>query len=342
MPAIKENTTLAELTGRQKAAILMVALGPDSSIEVFRNLTDEEIEQITMEIASLGDIDSDLVNSVIEEFYETSMANIYIKKGGVDYARTLLETALGEERAGNIISRLQGSLQVTPFDFLKKIDANYLTNFIANEHPQTIALVLAHISYEQASEVLASLPGELQADVTSRIATMSQTTPEIIAEVEKFLERKIASVLSQEFSVAGGIESVAELLNRVDRSTEKNILEILEQDNPDLADEVKKLMFVFEDIILLDNRSIQQVLKEMDNKELALALKGASEEVKAKIFSNMSDRAAEMIKEDMEFMGAVRLKSVEEAQTKIVSIIRRLEESGEIIISRGGEEEMLV
>lgn len=331
----------AKLTGRKKAAILMVTLGPDVAADIYRNLSDEEIEQITLEVANLGTVPQELTAQVIEEFYHTAMAKQYIGSGGISTAREILEKALGPGRAMEIIERLQGMLQGSPFDFLKKVDPNNLLRFIQNEHPQTIALILAHLEYEQSAVIMSALPPELQTEVALRIATMDQTAPEIISEVERVLERKIATILSQEFTVAGGIEALAELLNRVDRATEKGILETLEEENQELAVEIKKLMFTFDDVILLDDRAIQQVLKEVDMKELAVALKGANEEVKSKIFNNVSSRAADNIREDMEFMGPVRVKQVEEAQQKIVAIIRRLEESGEIIISRGGDEETM-
>jgi len=320
----------------------MVAMGTELAAEIYKHLSDEEIEQVTVEIATLGVVDSDMTHQVVEEFYHTAIAQQYISQGGVGMAREILEKALGQNRAMEIINRLQGALQVSPFDFLKRVDPNHLLNFIQSEHPQTIALILAHLDYSKAASIMGSLPQELQSEVSLRIATMDRTSPEIISEVERVLERKIATVLSQEFSLVGGIEALAELLNRCDRATEKTILETLEEENQEIADEVKKLMFVFEDIVMLDDRGIQQVLKEIDQKELAMALKGASEEVKEKILNNMSKRAAEMIKEDMEFMGPVRLKNVEEAQQRIVAVVRRLEEAGEIIVSRGGEEEMVV
>lgn len=331
-----------KLSGRRKAAILMVSLGSEVAAQVYKNLTDEEIEQITVEVATLGPLDSQVVHEVILEFYHTALAQEHLSHGGIALAKEILERALGPVKAMEIIGRLQGALQVSPFDFLKRVDPNHLINFIQSEHPQTIALILSHLDYDKSAGIMSALPPEMQSEVSMRIATMDQTSPEIINEVERVLERKIASVLSQEFSVVGGVEALAEVLNRCDRSTEKLILETLEEEDQELAEEIKKLMFVFEDITLLDNRSVQQVLKEVDQKELAIALKGASEEVRDKIFSNMSKRASDMVKEDMEFMGPVRLRNVEESQQRIVSIIRRLEEAGEIIISRGGEEEMVV
>lgn len=331
----------AKLTGRKKAAILMVTLGPDIAADIYRCLTDEEIEQITFEVANLGNVPQEMVNSVIEEFYHSAMAQQYISAGGINTARDILEKALGPGKAMEIIERLQGMLQGTPFDFLKKVDPNHLLNFISNEHPQTVALILAHLDHDQSAVILGALAPEMQTEVALRIALMEQTSPEIISEVERVLERKIATILSQEFSIAGGIEALAELLNRVDRATEKSILETLEEENQELAVEIKKLMFTFDDVIMLDDRAIQTVLKEVDFKALGTALKGANEEVKTKILNNLSTRAADGIREEMEFMGPIRVKQVEEEQQKIVAIIRRLEESGEIMINRGGEDSMI-
>jgi flagellar motor switch protein FliG len=335
---VKEGT---KLTGRKKAAILMVTLGADIAADIYRCLTDEEIEQITLEVANLGNVPQEMVNQVIEEFYHSAMAQQYISAGGINTARDILEKALGPGRAMEIIERLQGMLQGTPFDFLKKVDPNHLLNFISNEHPQTVALILAHLDYGQSAVIMGALPPEMQSEVAIRIALMDQTSPEIISEVERVLERKIATILSQEFSISGGIEALAELLNRVDRATEKAILETLEEENQELAVEIKKLMFTFDDVIMLDDRAIQTVLKEIDFKSLGVALKGANEEVKTKILNNLSSRAADGIREEMEFMGPIRIKQVEEEQQKIVAIIRRLEESGEIMINRGGEDSMI-
>lgn len=332
----------AELTGPQKAAILLVELGSEVSAEVYKELSEEEIEEITLEIATLGSVTQEVNSSVFEEFYHTAMAKEYISKGGIDLARDILERAVGQPRAVEIISRLQGALQVSPFDFIKKVDPANILNFIQNEHPQTISLILAYLEPEQASQILSALPAEVQTEVAARLATMDRTMPEIIQEVESVLEQKIASVLSQEFTAAGGVEALADILNRVDRSTEKLILETLEERDQELAEEVKKIMFVFEDIVLLDDRSIQMVLKDVDQKDLSLALRASSEDVKNKIFSNLSQRAGESIREDMEFMGPVRIRTVEESQQRIVNTIRRLEEAGEIFISHGGEEDVLV
>ncbi len=331
-----------DMSGRQKAAILMVSLGPDISAKIYSNLSEEEIEVLTLELATVAKVPSEVRGKVFEEFHKIAVAKDYIQEGGIEYAREVLEKAVGAERAASIIDRLSGALQVSPFEFLKKTDASQLLNFIQNEHPQTISLILSHISPSQAAGVMSQLPPKLQAEVATRIAIMDRTAPDVIAEVERVLEEKLETALSTDFTTAGGVKALAEILNLVDRTTEKTIFETLEEENPDLTSEIKKLMFVFEDIILLEDSAIQQVLKEVDTKELGLALKGASDEVKEKIFSNMSSRAAAMIKEDMEFMGPIRLKAAEEAQQKVVNIIRNLEESGDIQISRGGEGDTFV
>jgi flagellar motor switch protein FliG len=331
-----------KLNGEQKAAILLISLGPEISSEVFKELKEEHVEQVALQIANMKKVTPAERDSVMEETYQLSMAEEYISQGGVDYARDVLEKALGEQRAIEIINRLQGALQMTPFDFIKRTDPQQLLNFIQNEHPQTISLILAHLNSEHAATILSALPAEIQVDVAQRIAVMERATPDIIMEIEKVLERNIASVFTQEMTAAGGVRSVAEMLNRVDRSTEKAIMEKLEETNPDLADEIKRLMFVFDDVLLIDDKSIQRILREVDQKDLILALKGASEEVKAKILKNMSQRARALILEEMEVMGPTRLKNTEEAQQKIVNTIRQLEEMGEIVVSRGGEEEVFV
>lgn len=331
-----------ELTGKQKAAILIAALGAEKSAQIFKFLKEEEIDELTLEIANLGKVPQEFRDNIIEEFYQLCKAQEYIIHGGIEYAREILEKALGHNKAAEIINRLSSSLQVSPFDFMKRTDASQVFSFLQGEHPQTISLILAHLQPEQAGMILSSLPQEMQSEVARRVAKMDRTSPEVIKDVERILERKLASVLGQDYASAGGVKSLVEMLNRVDRSTEKSILETLEEQDPELAEEVKRLMFVFEDIVGLDDRAIQQVLREVDTKDLALALKGASEEVKAKIFKNMSERASTMMREDMEFMGPVRLRNVEEAQQRVVNVIRRLEEAGEIVVSRGGAEEIIV
>ncbi len=330
------------LTGRQKAAILLISLGPELSAQIFKHLQEEEIEQLTLEIANIRKVPPEKRDEIFQEFYQMCIANEYISQGGIEYARELLEKALGAQKAAEIIGRLTASLQVRPFDFVRKADPGQLLNFIQGEHPQTIALILAYLDPEKAAAVLSALPPERQVDVARRLAVMDRTSPEVLKEVERVLERKLSSVLTQDYTSAGGVKSLVEILNRADRATEKTILEALEVQDPELAEEVKKLMFVFEDIVHLDDRAVQLVLREVDSHDLALALKGAGEEVMAKIERNMSKRAAQILKEDIEYMGPVRLRDVEEAQQRIVAVIRRLEEQGQIVIARGGREEIIV
>ncbi|KAB8138735.1 flagellar motor switch protein FliG [Gracilibacillus oryzae] len=330
------------LTGRQKAAILLISLGPDVSAQVYKHLTPEEIEKLTLEISSVKKIDSDQKDSILGEFQEIAMAQDYITQGGIGYAKTVLEKALGADKANDILGRLTSSLQVKPFDFARKADPSQIINFIQNEHPQTIALVLSYLDSEQAAQILSELPQELQADIAKRIAVMDSTSPEIIAEVEQILERKLSTTVTQDYTQTGGIQAVVDVLNGVDRSTERTILDALEIDDPELAEEIRKRMFVFEDIVTLDNRAIQRVIREVENDDLRLALKVASDEVQEIIFNNMSQRMAETFKEEMEFMGPVRLRDVEEAQSRIVSVVRRLEEIGEIVLARGGGDDIIV
>jgi flagellar motor switch protein FliG len=330
------------LTGKQKAAVLLVSLGPELSSLVFKHLREEEIEELTYEIASLDRVMPEIREKVAVEFSQLAQARRYITQGGIEQAKEILEKALGPQKATEIIQRLTASLQVRPFDFARKTDPAQLLNFIQHEHPQTIALILAYLHPEQAAVILSALPGESQVEVAKRLAILDRTSPEVLEEIEATLEKKLSSFATQDFTMAGGLETAVSILNRVDRSTEKTIMEALEEDDPELAEEIKKRMFVFEDIVTLDDRSIQRVLREVDSRELALALKAASEEVAERIYKNMSKRAAEMMKEDIEYMGPVRLRDVEEAQQKIVSIIRKLEEAGEIIVARGGEDEIIV
>ncbi|SFM32308.1 flagellar motor switch protein FliG [Gracilibacillus orientalis] len=331
-----------QITGKQKAAILLISLGPDVSAQVYKHLTPEEIEKLTLEISSVTKVDGTQKDEILEQFHEIAMAQDYISQGGINYAKTVLEKALGEEKAGDLLNRLTSSLQVKPFDFARKAEPNQIINFIQNEHPQTIALVLSYLDSEQSAQILSELPQEMQADIAKRIAVMDSTSPEIISEVEQILERKLSTTVSQDYTQTGGIQAVVEVLNGVDRSTERTILDTLEIDDPELAEEIKKRMFVFEDIVTLDNRAIQRVIREVENDDLRLALKVASDEVKEIVFNNMSARMAETFKEEMEFMGPVRLRDVEEAQSRIVSVIRRLEEVGEIVIARGGGDDIIV
>lgn len=332
----------AELSGLQKAAVLLVALGPEKSAAVFKHLKEDEIEQLTLEIANTRSIPQAVKDEVMDEFYEVCLAQQYIAEGGIGYAKELLEKALGQEKAKEVIGKLTASLQVRPFEFVRKTDASQLLNFIQDEHPQTIALILSYLSSSQAAAIISSLAPEKQADVAKRIAMMDRTSPDVIKEVERVLEKKLASLVNQDYTIVGGIDPIVDILNTVDRGTEKHIMEQLEIEEPELADDIRKKMFVFEDIRSMDDKSIQRVLREVDNNDLAIALKGSNEEVQELIFNNLSKRLATMIREDMEFMGPVRLKDVEEAQQKIVNIIRKLEDAGEIIISRGGGDEIIV
>ncbi|TCL40159.1 flagellar motor switch protein FliG [Anaerospora hongkongensis] len=330
-----------ELTGKQKAAILLISLGPDISAQVFKHLKEEEIEKLTLEIANQRKIPQEQKDKVLSEFHQMCIAKDYISSGGLDYAREILEKALGAEKAVLIINRLTSSLQIRPFDFARKTDPGQLLNFIQNEHPQTIALIMAYLQAEQSAAILSALPPDRQVDVAKRIATMDRTSPDVIKDVERILERKLSSLVTQDFTAAGGVDSIVEVLNRVDRTTERTIIENLEVQHPELAEEIKKRMFVFEDIVLLDDRSLQLVLREIESKDLALALKASSSEVAEKIYRNMSKRASEMLREEIEYMGPVRIRDVEEAQQKIVNVIRKLEESGEIIVSRGKGDEII-
>jgi flagellar motor switch protein FliG len=336
------RTNNTDITGVQKAAVLLISLGPERSASIFKHLKEEEIEALTLEIANTRSISPATKDQVMDEFYEICLAQQYIAEGGISYAKELLEKALGVDKARDVIGKLTASLQVRPFEFVRKTDASQLLNFIQDEHPQTIALILSYLSPTQASTIISSLAPDKQADVAKRIAQMDRTSPDVIKEVEKVLERKLASLVNQDYTIVGGVDSIVEILNTVDRGTEKHIMETLEIEEPELADEIRRKMFVFEDILSLDDKSIQRVLREVDNNELAVALKGANDEVQTVIFNNLSKRLASMIKEDMEYMGPVRLKDVEEAQQKIVNIIRKLEDSSEIIISRGGGDEIIV
>ncbi|MDD2400838.1 MAG: flagellar motor switch protein FliG [Clostridia bacterium] len=330
------------LSGRRKASVFMISLGSEKSAEIMKYLTEEEIEQIALGIANIGTVDSKQIEYVRDEFAQLYMASQYIAQGGVEYAKVVLEKALGSDKALDVIDRLSTNLQIKPFDFIRKSDPSQILNFIQGEHPQTIALIISYLDSQQSAAILSALPAETQADVARRIAIMDRTSPDIIREVESILERKVLAMGTQDYTSVGGINSIVEILNNVDRSTEKTILETLEIQDPVLSEEIKKLMFVFEDIIRMDDRSIQLVLREVESKDLALALKGAGEDVSEKIKKNMSKRAAEMLDEEIAFMGPVRLRDVEESQQGIVSIIRRLEESGEIVISHGKEDELIV
>lgn len=339
-----KKADIEHLDGRTKSAVLLACLGPAAASRVLQAMGDDEIEQLTLDLASLGTVEPEIREAVMEEFHSMMIANRYVTQGGIEYARNILESALGPERALEVLTRLQSSLQEVPFEFLKRADPGQIVSFIQDEHPQTIALILAHLEEQPASVVLSALPQEVRSEVILRVANMDRTPPEIVREVERVLERKMASVFSQGFTFAGGVRKVAEVLNRVERGTEKSIMADLEERDPELADEIARLMFTFDDLISVDDSGIQKALRDMEQKDLALALKGADDQVKEKILRNMSERARDLILEEMEFMGPVRRRNVEEAQQKIVAVIRRLEESGEIVTSRGGgaEDEIVV
>ena len=331
------------LKGVSKAAILLLNMDKDVAVAVLRHLDEDIVEDITREIAQLDLVGQDERGKVIEEFYNIALARSYAKQGGLAYAKLLLQKALPPDQASHVMKLIEHQVNRRPFSFLAKTDAENLLTFIQDEHPQTIALILSHLTPSKASQVLSDLPVAKQIEVVSRIANMENTNPEVIREVEQGLAARLSGIVSQTFQKVGGVESVAEMLNLADRSTEKGILEALEGQDPDLVEQIRRLMFVFEDILLVNDKGIQAVLKEIENEELALALKTASEELREKIFKNMSERASQLIKEDMEFMGPVRVSDVESAQQKIVDVVRRLEDAGEVIISgRGGEKEMIV
>lgn len=334
--------TQGGFTHRQKAAILLLSLGTESASAIFRHMAEEDAEVLSLEVARLGRVEPDVKNQILHEFHELCVAQQYIAEGGIRHAKDVLEAAFGNDRATTILSRIVEAMQVVPFEFLKKTDPAQLMSFIQDEHPQTIALIIAYLPPSQAATVVSKLPSDMRVEVIERLATMDRTPPEVIRQVEQVLERKLSSIISSDLTSAGGVKALVDLLNFVDRATERVIMDGISESNPELAEDVKKLMFVFEDLTQLDDRAIQQVLKEVDVKELALALKGTNPEVQNRIFRNMSERAVNMLKEDMEFMGPVKIRNVEEAQQRIVAVIRRLEEAGEIAISRGGEDEVIV
>ena len=332
---------IATITARQKAAILLIALGKDCSAKIFQQLTDDEIEQLTLEIANMRRVDNQSQAEVIKEFSEAYLAQNYILEGGIDYAREILNKAIGQQRAFDLISKLTSSLQVRPFDFARKMDATQLLNVIQHEQPQTIALVLSYLDSRHSASILSALPQDIQTEVVAKIATMGKTSPEHIKEVERILEKKLSSLGLSDSTRIGGISTTVDILNAIDRGTEKYILESLGQRDENLVDEIRSKMFLFEDIVKLNRISIQRVLKDVSNDDLVMALKGVKETVSEYIFENLSKRMSEMIKEEMELKGPVRIRDVEEAQQRIVGTIRKLEEAGEVIISRGQEEQLI-
>jgi flagellar motor switch protein FliG len=333
----------SEISGLKKSAILVVTLEQNIAAEILKHLDEQQIEELSREIASMGPVPQSVRDEIVNEFYQLALARSYADEGGWDFAKALLAKSLPAEKAQKIIEQVNQTIQSAPFSFLQKAESENLLTFIQDEHPQTIALILAHLKPTQASEILVGLAAAKQVEVVKRIANMEQTNPEVIKEVERGLEHRLSAMISQTFEKAGGVDTVAEMLNLADRATEKTIMEGLEAEDPDLVEQIRRLMFVFEDINMVNDKGIQSMLKEVDNEDLSLALKTASPDLKDKIFKNMSERAAQLIKEDMEYMGPVRVSDVEAAQQKIVDIVRRLEETGEIIIAgRGGEKDLIV
>lgn len=331
----------SQLNGRKKVALVLIALGPELASSILRHFNEQEVEEIALEISSMKETEHEVVEKILDEFFQLMKASDLMALGGKDYAELLLKEAFGSQKAGRLVGRMNQTLQSTslPFEDFRKADPTQIASLIQDEHPQTIALLLSYLKPEQASVVLGQLNDELQIEVATRMATLEHAGIEVVKEVEHTLRGKFSSILENRYAQeVGGLKNLAEVLNRVDRNTERNIIENLERFNSDLAESVKKLMFIFDDIILLDDRSIQRLLRELETKDLALALKGAGDEVKHKIFKNMSERASYMLNDDMEALGPVRLRDVEETQQKVVNIIRRLEEAGEIVISHGGED----
>jgi flagellar motor switch protein FliG len=342
-PGQKLPESADSLDGVVKSAVLLLLLDPDSAGAILRELPTEAVEEVTRALASLGDVPRGLGEGIISEFYSLAMAQGWVREGGLDYAKRLIKDSLDGGVADKVISQIQTQVQRTPFAFLQKAETENLLTFIQDEHPQTIALIVSHLPHHKASEVLGGLPEERQIEVVRRVANMEQTNPEVIREVELGLESRLSSMIMHSMEKVGGVNTVAEILNLCDRNTEKAIMEGVESEDPELVEEIRRLMFVFEDVKMIDDKAIQRIMKELDNKEVALALKMASEELKDKFLSNVSSRGADMIREDMEFMGPVRVSDVEAAQQRIVDIVRRLEDSGEIVISgRGGGGDIVV
>ncbi len=331
-----------KLTPKEKAAVLMITMGKDQAAKVYKFLSEEEIEQLTLSITSMRRVDPELKETVIDEFMQMCIARKYISEGGIDLAREILNKAFGESKTNDLIGKLSSSLRVKPFDFIRKADSTQVLNFIQNEHPQTIALILSYVEPKHAAQILAALPLEKQTSVIARIANMGITSPEYIKETERVLEKKLSTLSFADQTITGGIDSLVTILNSVDRGTERHLLEALEETDAELVEEIRKRMFIFEDIVKLSNQAVQRVLKEIDNRDLAVALKGATNEVAKIIYDNISKRLQEMLKEDIEYMGPVRVRDVEEAQQKIVNVIRQLDDSGEIIISRNSGDELIV
>jgi len=336
-----EQVQSIQLSGKTKAAVLLIFLGPEASGIIFQSLNDNEIETLTIEIAKQRKIPTEVKEVVLYEFEQLMMAREFYSEGGLEYAKQLLEKTVGPGKALEILSRMGTSLQVRPFEAARSADPTQLATLIQNEHPQTISLILAYLQPEKAAMILQSMSADTQTEIAKRLALMDRTSPDVTREVENFLEKKLSGIMGQDLTSAGGIEALVGVLNQVDRATEKTIIETMEVQEPNLAEEIKKRLFVFEDVVLIDDRGIQRLMKEIDPKDLALSLKGVTDEVKEKFFKNMSKRAAEMLKEEMAYMGPVRIRDMDQAQQRIVAVVKTLEAKGEIIIARPGEEELI-
>jgi flagellar motor switch protein FliG len=334
--------TDTEMDFKRKAASIIISLGVDYAPTIYKYLREDEIEQLTLEIAMTQELSPDVMEETLEEFYNLCLAQKFITEGGIDYARSVLEKAVGSASSAVLLDRVSKSLKTRAFDFLKKADPKHLMGFIQNEHPQTIALILSYVRPAQASAILAELPREIQVEVAERIATMDRTSPEIVREVEKALEKKFSSVATMDFAQIGGVKYMAELLNSVDRGTEKHILEEMGKRDPKLTEDIRQRMFVFEDIATLDPMAIQRFLRDVDTKDLLIALKGSSKDIADVFYANMSSRMSETMQEDAQYLHGVRMTDVEEAQQRLVGVVRKLEESGEIFIARGRKDEIIV
>jgi flagellar motor switch protein FliG len=340
---MKAEITARNITNRQKAAILMMSFDGETATRLMRGLSEEEIENLTVEISNMRGAHSHTLDDVNEEFHNLIKAQDYMIQGGTDQAKKLLESSLGAVKAKDIIDKVKVLTNTSGFGILKKADSQQLANFLQKEHPQTIALVLSNLTMEQTSKVLGELNDDLRNEVVIRMATLGKVSPTIVSEIEEVLTSVAEAEISQNMSSLGGTKSVANVLNKINSINAKAILEYIDQHDSNLALEIKRLMFLFEDLIYVDDRSIQRILREVDKKDLALSLKVADEKLKEKIMKNMSERAQDMLKEELQFMGPVRLKEVESAQTRIVIIVKQLEENGELVISgRGGVEDVVV
>lgn len=332
---------IQELTPVQKAAVVITSIGAENAAHVYKRLSDDEVEKLTFEVSSLPYMDIGQVDSVLNEFYELCLTQKVITEGGIDYARSVLEKAYGPETAQKLMEKVSKSMQTKAFEFVRKSDYKNLLAIIQNEHPQTIALVLSYVNSEQASAVLQELPREKRVEVVERIAKMESASPETVKAIESTLERKFAAVVSMDLTEVGGINYVADVLNKVDRGTEKYIFDELSARDPALVEEIKKKMFVFEDILSLDSMSIQRFIRDVETKDLAIAIKGSNAEVAATLYANMPQRMQESIQQEIEYLHNVRMRDVDEAQQRIVGIIRHLEEEGELVIGKGGEDEII-